>query len=254
MSYDPDPRRRRRRGKRSRVPPQLRAWVYGRRRKRYDPARRSIAYGYGTIRGKPYRIGPRGGVAWAGGRKPRYDPEPRRFARIRRYGSKAESFINKHAGKIGAGLAALMGIGGALNTYSKYYGDKAISDYFTTTVGGTISTGEVRQPEILNILGDPKRNLDTLSYLKYKFGFSQGAKGEISSWAIPFWGSLIGWIISKFHILPSRINRPLEGISKGALVVSTIGALALPGCPDSGEQASSASSALNQSPPTKYYG
>jgi hypothetical protein len=70
-----------------------------------------------------------------------------------------------------------------------------------------------------------------ISYLKYKFlGIDPETEQQApSAWVAPFWASLIGWIISKFKILPPRINRPLEGFAKGALVASTIGALVLPG-------------------------
>jgi hypothetical protein len=62
------------------------------------------------------------------------------------------------------------------------------------------------------------------NYLKYKF--------VDSAWALPFWASLIGFIASKLPIpIPgwARIRRPLGKIAAPALIVSTIGALALPG-------------------------
>lgn len=53
-----------------------------------EPARRRRARrrgATGRIRHKPYRVGPRGGIAWVGSRKLRYDPEPaRRRRRVRR--------------------------------------------------------------------------------------------------------------------------------------------------------------------------
>jgi hypothetical protein len=222
MSYDPDPGRRRKRGKgkRSRVPPQLRAWVYGRRKKRYDPGRRSIAYGYGTIRGKPYRIGARGGVAWTGGRKPRYDPERRRFGRIRRYGGKFESFINRHAGKLGFLVGLGFGVGsGYSNVANAVGGEQAPARYF-----------DLVKSEFTHLYSTSGK-WNPISYLKYKFlGIHPETEQQVgSAWVAPFWASLIGWIISKFHVLPPRINKPLNNFCKGALAASTIGALVLPG-------------------------
>jgi len=48
-------------------------------RHRADPKRKTMKRSYGTIKGKPYAVGGRGGVAWTGGRKPRYDPAPRNY-------------------------------------------------------------------------------------------------------------------------------------------------------------------------------
>ena len=238
MSYDPDPRRRAK-GRRGRVPPQLRAWVFGRRGKRtHDPGRRRRRrYDPQRADHKPYRVGRRGGVYWSGARKRRYDPQ--RFARVRRYGrrigGKLENFINRFGTPIGAGLAALVGIWTGIDTYQKAYGDKALEDYGKTIVGGTISIGQTRPAEIMHLFG----NYDgwtPLNYLKYKFLGTHPTTGEYvgSAWVIPFWASLIGFIVSKLPLpipLWAKIRRPLGKVATGALVVSTIGALALPGSP-----------------------
>ena len=240
MSYDPDPRRRRRRrrthdpARRGRVPPQLRAWVFGRRRKRYDP---------GKADHKRYGVGKRRGVYWGGGRKKRrYDPE--RFARVRRYGrrigGKFEGFINRYGGWIGGLVALAAGVGIGINKYvaaREKAGDtdtvnKALHNYWVTTIGGTRSDGRVRPPEISHLWqNDPPEGggYTPITYLQTKF------LNTDSCWFFPFWGSLIGLIASKLP-LPfrswNRIRKPLGKISAPALVVSTIGALALPGCPD----------------------
>jgi len=247
MSYDPDPRRRAkgRRGRRGRVPPQLRAWVFGRRKGRtHDPRRKSMAYGYRAVRGKPYGVGRRGGVYWSRARKPRYDPA--RFERVRRYGrrigGKFEGFINKYGGWLGGGLAALAGVGTGLSKASTAYGDKALDNYVKIIIGGdTVNkdgTFEMhRIPEIAHLWQNDGA-WTPISYLKYKFGLEQPG-GDLSSWAIPFWASLIGYIASKLPLpIPSwaRIRKPLGKIAAPALVVSTIGALALPG---SGEHSNS---------------
>lgn len=106
MSYDPDPKRRK--GRKGRVPPQLRAWVYGRRK--LDPKRRSMAYGYGKIGGKPYRKGGRGGVYWSGGRKPRYDPaRPKGYyrAKVKGFGAKIAYYADKYL-PIGSGIMGFL--------------------------------------------------------------------------------------------------------------------------------------------------
>jgi len=246
MSYDPDPRRRAK--GRGRVPPQLRAWVFGRRRKRThdpDPRRKSMAYGYGKVGRKPYAKGSRGGVYWSGAKKPRYDPA--RFERVRRYGrrigGKFEGFINKYGTPIGAGLAALTGVGTGLSKATTAYGDKALDNYVKIIIGGDTVNKDGsfemhRIPEIAHLWQNDGA-WTPLTYLKYKFGLYQPG-GDLSSWAIPFWASLIGYIASKLPLpIPSwkRVRKPLGKIAAPALVVSTIGALALPG---SGEHVNSA--------------
>ena len=220
--YDPDPGRRRRRGKRSKVPPQLRAWVYGRRKKRTKRKPRTT-----TRTTYKRRI---------------YDPEPRRRSfrkKARGFMGKIENWIDKYGGWIGGLGALIVGFKSGYDTYVKAYGENAVSDYWKTMVGGTISTGEKRNAEIMNLIGQgrPGGN-DPFHYIQYKFGFIRGGYGELSAWAAPFWLSLITWIGSKLP-LPfkhaRRIQKPLGKIAGAALAVSTIGALALPGCPDSGE-------------------
>jgi hypothetical protein len=215
-----------------------------------------MRYGYGAVRGKPYGVGRRGGIYWSRGRKPRYDPGVRSRIRgygrrARAYGSKIEAVINRHAGKIGAGLGALAGIGGAISTYNIAYGKDALSNYFYTIIGGKMADGTERPPEIMHLFKDFP-GWTPLEYVKYKFGLKTGGYGEISAWAVPFWASLIAWIVSKFKVIPPRYNKPLEGISKGALVVSTIGALALPGCPGPDGHTNSAPNYTYNIPRTNY--
>lgn len=218
MSYDPDPRRRRHRsGRRGRVPPQLRAWVFRRRRGRggrYDP-------GY-VRRRKPWHRGPRGGKYWRGPTRRRYDP-----GRIRRYGRRAggklAGFFNKNGTWVGALLA---GIAGFWQGYAKVGGN--LSDYWAITAGGTTSRGEVRKPEISSLWGS-----DPIGFLKGKLGLDPNLPW--GSWATGFWLSLVGLILSKLPIpMPgwTRVKSPLGKLATGGLVVSTIGVLALPGSPD----------------------
>ena len=231
MSYDPDPRRRRRRthdpARRGRVPPQLRAGVFGRRRKRYDP---------GKADHKRYGVGKRGGVYWGGGRrKKRYDPE--RFARVRRYGrrigGKFENFINRFGTLLG-GLGAFgIGFKGAYDalqnvTYPDQVGNKNwMERYLWLIQHGGVTLGFA-----------PTDGYGGVNYWQYKFIGIDRPDGtrEYSSWVLPFWGSLITWILCKLP-LPfkqwARIRRPLGKIATGALAASTIGAIFLPGSPAS---------------------
>jgi len=228
MSYDPDPRRRRKhRGPRKGVEPAgLKRWRLAHRT--HDPS--------AARRRKPWHRGPRGGKYWKGPTKRRYDPQ--RFARVRSYGrraraygSKAEAIINRHAGIIGAGLAALIGI------YKGYEHDKG--NYFNKIPLEYTHLGDF----------DMTHEWNVCNFLKWKFlGMNPDGSFGDSAWVIPFWASLIGWIASKLNVLPPRYNKPLGGISKGALVVSTIGALTLPG---SGPSNSAPSS--NQSTRTTAY-
>jgi len=247
MSYDPDPRRRAK-GRRGGLPKSIirkygiskKAWQVFRGGRTHDP-RRSGARADHT----PYGVGRRGGVYWSGAKKPRYDPA--RFARVRRYGrrigGKFENFINKYGTPIGAGLAALTGVGTGLSKATTAYGDKALDNYVKIIIGGdTVNKDgtfeQHRIPEIAHLWQNDGA-WTPLTYLKYKFGIDQPG-GDLSSWAIPFWASLIGYIASKLPLpIPSwaRIRKPLGKIAAPALVVSTIGALALPG---SGEHVNSA--------------
>jgi hypothetical protein len=237
MSYDPDPRRRKR--KRSK------------RRKRTHAPARGMAYGYGSLRGKPYRVGRRGGLAWSGGRKLRYDPQ--RFARLRGYGrrfrgyagragSKAETFLNRHGTITGFFAALLYGV------YTGY-------NHLSSTGGDYMSN---LKSEYQFLLGKKSGVWNTGSWLKYKFlGISPdtGQGGAPSAWVLPFWLSLIGFIISKVggtFKIPPRILTPLGKISKGALIASTMGALLLPG--SYAGQYGEPSGSLNPPQQISYYG
>lgn len=207
MSYDPKRKRKQKRKK----------------KRSYDPARnKGMAYGYGAVRGKPYRVGRRSGVAWSAGRKLRYDVAPRRrFAKARHYGGKAEEMINKHSGKLGFFGALLYGVLAGLSSIGKHVPqDQVAPRYFEVLTKEGMHLANFNMQDDWNVV----------NYLKYKFlGIHpQGLEGG-SAWVFPFWASLIAFILTKFKVLPKRINQPLEGISKGALVASTIGALVLPG-------------------------
>lgn len=226
MSYDPDPKRRKKR--KGKEPPQLKRWRLAKKRS-YDPK-------------KIFARGSRGGTyfrpSWFTGKK-RYDPE--RFAtarsygrKARHYGSKVESGISRYGGIIGF-LAALAA--GVYGSYSNM--EKVLKDYpMYDENGKAISAGN----RWLNLASKEYTHLYTTeegspwtptSYLKYKFLGTDPATGKQtgSAWVVPFWASLIGFLASYLipsKILPARIKTPLRKISGGALAMSTIGALVLP--------------------------
>ena len=238
MSYDPDPRRRaRRRGTRRRggLPKSIikkygiskRAWQVFRGGRTHDPKR-----GGARADHKPYGVGRRGGVYWSGARKPRYDPA--RFGRVRRYGrrigGKAETFINRYGTWLGALLGGIAGVYRGYQHLASYATDP-LKSYTERIVGA-----DGRQPEVMMaFLPTPELGWNQLDYLKYKFlGLDQAGAYSSSAWVVPFWASLITWIICKLPLpIPkfARIKKPLGKLATGALAISTIGALALPGSP-----------------------
>jgi len=237
----PDPKPRRRHGHRRGVEPAgLRRWRLAHSRKADPRPRRRRRRSYDPAESKPVYTGSRGGRYWQGPTRRRYDPpQRRRFGSARKYGSKVEGGLAKYGAWLGAGLAALVGIGGAYSRYSTAYGADAANKYWTTIVGGDSAKGEI--PEIAHLWQtDARYNINQFQYLAYKFlGQNvQGAFGEPSAWVMPFWGSLIAFVTGLFLKRSGkgslvRIGKILQPMGTGGLVVSTIGALALPGCPES---------------------
>jgi hypothetical protein len=232
-TFDPDPRRHKKhKGPRKGVEPKgLKRWRLAHRT--HDPST--------TRRRKPWHRGPRGGKYWKGPTKRRYDTP--RFSRARSYGrrigGKAENFINKYGSWLGFFSALGVGVGTGINKAIQAYGDKGLEDYVKGTIGGTTSDGLVRIPEISH-LWTTQGDWTPINYLRYKFGLWQPG-GDLSSWAIPFWASLIAFVASKIPLpIPSwaRVRKPLGKIAAPALVISTIGALALPGSPPTGQATS----------------
>jgi hypothetical protein len=93
-----------------------------------------------------------------------------------------------------------------------------------------------RTPEISKLWGtnDSLWGGGIALYLKYKFlGLDATGKYKGSAWVIPFWASLVGTLAAPIARLfthkGQRFLRPISKISQGALIISTIGALALPG-------------------------
>lgn len=259
-SYDPDPRRHKRsRSRRGRVPPQLRAWVYRRRKRTHDPGR-----------ARSLRRGPRKGHYFQGPTRRRYDPAPRRFERLRSYGrrargygSKVESGINRYGSILGFGGA--LGIG-MYTGYQKYVDAFVKNGWnadnplvidgikFTCAWDRYLYVLQHEYQRLYNPTGD--KIWTPSAYLKFKFlgQVPEGAGPESSAWVIPFWVSLIGTLAAPiariFTSKGQRILRPIHKVSVGALAASTIGALALPGCGVSEPQPPPPPNSMNQAKPT----
>ena len=242
--YDPDPRRKRhRRGHRKGVEPAgLKRWRLSHRRT-HDPGRASSLW-----------KGPRGGHYFRGPHKNRYDPAPRRrFGGARRVGGKLEHGLSKYGGFLGAGISALVGVYTGFSDYQKAYGPSAGRNYLATIIGGDIynSAGTkiaTRTPEISKLWGSPDAAYGggPIDYLKYKFlGIESNGNYKGSAWVYPFWGGLIatlaGPIAKLFTHKGQRFLRPLHKIGLGLTAMSTVGALALPGCPKPGDVLQSSS-------------
>ncbi len=196
--------------------------------------------------------GPRGGHYFKGPKKRRYDPK--RFARIRRYGHRVRGFggkleggVNKYGGFLGFFGNLAYGIYHGFTEYQTVYGASAGVNYLHTITGGDIydSAGTkigTRTPEISKLWGtsDSTWGGGIDKYLKYKFlGLDADNKYIGSSWSPGIIGGLIatfaGPIAKLFTSKGQRILRPLSKIGQGLLASSTAGALALPG---SGENVS----------------
>ena len=221
--YDPGPRRRSRGHRKGVEPPGLRRWRLANRRT-HDPVRR-VKHSY---------TGPRGGSYWQGPKTRRYDPRPRavRFARIRRYGSKGESLINKWAAPIGflgtLGYGLYTGYNSIVEanlTYPDAFGSKTPWERYVNLL----------KTEYTHLYkSDPYWNPTT--YLKYKFlGLDSSGAQVASTWSTPFILSLFGFVGTTIAKMTgklgkySRIITPINKLSTGALVASVIGALAIPG-------------------------
>jgi len=243
--YDPAPSRKRRsKGHRKGIEP---AGL-----KRYRLAmKRRLDPGFSSTMWK----GPRGGHFFRGPHKNRYDPQPRkrRFGGFRSAGRSIGGKVERGLNKYGALLGGLVGLGAGVYTgyteYQKAYGNSAPKNYLATITGGDMfnSAGAkigTRTPEISHLWGtkdtfwggnDPLTNV--IDYIKYKFlGLNTQNAFVGSAWAIPFMGSLAATLAAPiarmFTNKGQRFLRPIAKIGKGVLAVSTVGALALPGCGD----------------------
>lgn len=202
-SYDPDPS-----SKRSRVPPQLRAWVFGRHKRRtHDPKRsRGMAYGYGTVRGKPVH---RGGAAWSGGKTLRRDPQKKGWR------AKAKGAL----GKIESNLTWIgLVLGLVVPAEVCRASAPPPTDLYSWYVNGTMQETET-------LFGhDPRHQWTTLSYLQYKM--------TNTTWAVSFWASLGAQILTRLGALKPisvRLNTGVKKFSTGTLVASIFGMLFLLG-------------------------
>ena len=105
----------------------------------------------------------------------------------------------------------------------EYYSTGHDYKAYFARIAGTDGNGK---PEVLKITDDP------VWYLKYKFLGLDGNNNYVgSAWVIPFWVGLASWVFSKLPLGSKmhRIQKPLNKFGKATTIVSTIGALALPG-------------------------
>jgi hypothetical protein len=241
--YDPDPRRRRHsRGHRKGVEPAgLKRWRLAHRRT-HDPGyQRSL-----------WRS-PRGGHYFRGPRKNRYDPAAprrRRFSGARRVGGKLGGIFSRYGTAIGALIGGGIGAYIAYNDYQKAYGASAAKNYLNTIIGGDMMASDgttklgTRTPEISHLWGTNDTfwdkfagvTLGPVDFVKYKFlGLQPDGTYKGSAWVYPFWIGLVATLAAPvarlFTSKGQRFLRPLHKVGVGMLAVSTVGALALPGCP-----------------------
>ena len=230
----PDPKPRRRGHRRGVEPAGLRRWRLSHKHKADPrPARRHRRY-------KATFTGPRRGRYFQGPHKRRYDPRPRRhFTRAKAYGSKLEGGLAKYGALIGAGIAALIGVKAGMDTYTAAYGAEAANKYMARITGSDGRPAEISHLWSMEAYaGGVPGSFTPLTYLRYKIlGQDLAGNQTPSAWVLPFWGGIAaliaGFILkrvpnSKAH----RIGRVLQPIGMGATAVATIGACALPGCPD----------------------
>lgn len=247
--YDPDPapprHRRSHRGHRRGVEPAgLKRWRLSHRRK-LDP-------GYSHS----YKTGRRGGHYFSGPHKRRYDPAPprRHFTSARRAGGKIEGALNKWGSILGAVIAGGWGVYTGYQSYKSLYGkvtdatgkvtDQTWQQYLNTIIGGKRPDGSTVPAEISHLWGTNASNAPTywkpLTFLKYKFtGYQPDGTYSGSAWVYPFWAGFAMTIarplVKLFTHKGDHILKPVQKIGIGMLGVSTVGALALPGCPKNGQ-------------------
>lgn len=200
-------------------------------RRKLDPKpkkRRRMTTGYGKINKKPFKRGSRGGTYWSGGRKPRYDPRDYRGRVKKRAKDKFTQMWQKLEKKINP-IATLLGFFGTLLCVGKASFDEwcgkgyDAKEYFTKGI-----PNEVKQ--LFGMEGTWK---DPLKYLEWKFFNPE------SHWSPPFIVSLATYVLCKLGIVDmglsiltsksKKIVAPIQKVSGGILLASTIGALVLPG-------------------------
>lgn len=259
--YDPDPRRKRHssRGHRKGVEPAgLKRWRLA-QRPTHDPGyRRSLS------------MGPRGGHYFRGPKKRRYDPIRRRVGalreRYRRHAapkptSRLAKGLNRYGTAIGALIAGAIGVVIGYNDYDRAYGGNAAQNYVNTIIGGPLKdkTGAViftKPPEMAHLwTTDPSDTYWTpINYLKFKFLGLKNDTYQGSAWVIPFWIGLITTLAAPiariFTSKGQRFLRPLSKVGHGMLAVSTVGALALPGCPKTVDMVKAPNGSYAQTPQT----
>lgn len=146
---------------------------------------------------------------------------------------------------MGALVAGITGVAIGYNDYQQAYGPEAGKNYWNTIVGGEIKdkTGAVlgkRTPEISKLWGSKDflwagDGATIPNYLKYKLlGLAQDNKWKGSAWVYTFWGGIAAYLARPIaHIFTHKGDKylkPIQSFGKGLAGMSTVGALALPGC------------------------
>lgn len=243
MSYDPRPRRTRRKGRGHRKgvePAGLKRWRLSHRK--LDPrpksrrSRRTISMP--RLRRRRHSTRPFSMPRLHSRR--RYDPAPRtrrRFGGIRSYGGKIERGLSSKWGSVlGGAVAALYGVYGGMRDTAGMLGYPVFSKgtaqaYGAQIYGGTVN-GTPVQASISNLWKPNAIYGSALNYLCYRFiGYNPSTKTwSESAWVAPFWASVAGLVGSMLPLgsKAKRIQKPMKAIALGGLIASTIGALALP--------------------------
>ncbi len=195
---------------------------------RHSSKPKRMKTGYGKMNKKPFARGPRGGYAWTGGKTPRYDPrdfgrrtKKRAKDKFTQMWQKFEKKVNPIAMLAGF-LATLIGVSYQSIKFHEKRGYDA-KHWFTKGIPN----------EIKQIFGMKGTWEDPLKYLEFKF-----LKPE-SHWSAPFIASLVIYFICKIGIADmalsiltnksKKIIAPIQKLSGGVLLASTIGGLILPG-------------------------
>jgi len=218
MSYDPDPRRRRKHGPRKGVEPAgLKRYRLALKRT-HDPGRRA----------KRTYTGPRGGQAWIGPRKRRYDP-PRQtgggFAGYRSRHPRASGIIGKATHQIdrfAVAIGALIGFGiPAYSSMQSMIWTKGPRWMYWFTEGIPNAT-----QDLFGIRTATPEWGKGLNLIQWKL------TNPLSHWMYPFWISLGARILSGmqfFGFMPAKYNSIIKKVSTGALIGTTVGVLFCPG-------------------------
>lgn len=198
------------------------------RRRKADPKRKRMSRGHGTVGGKPFRRGSRGGAYWSGGRKRRYDPRRGNYRRRISRGAKdiytkVTNNLNKISGLLGFGMFYALPLKSSFDNAKAinptYWGNKNILNFIWE---GLLREGS----QLLGLKGTWE---DPMKYLQWKFTSPE------SAWCRPWQASIgtyigsnvIRWIAKDF--LPKKVitfmKKVVEPIAGAGIIATTFGGL-----------------------------